>query len=155
LQWFRRVCVSLSNPVLRFIMSVNLSICPRVSVRLPTDEFPWNLIPANSTKICQGNTNVVQIGRKYQTSHEDLNAFHRYGRHKNCNNTEEKNSCVSMAKLSILTFLTAICVAHKYKGFHEEKMVARTRHSVTVTYIVILFRIKVGIRNELSVVHVR
>ena len=61
---FRHVCiVAKSAYYLRHVLS---SVFPYVSARLTVNGFPWNLIAGTSTRLCQENSNLVQIGQKYK-----------------------------------------------------------------------------------------
>ena len=43
------------------------SVCPYVSLRVPSDWFSLSLILGTSVKICRGNPNLVKMGEKYRS----------------------------------------------------------------------------------------
>ena len=61
---FMHVCTVVTSAYyLRHVLS---SVFPYVSARLTVNGFPWNLIAGTSTRLCQENSNLVEIGQKYK-----------------------------------------------------------------------------------------
>jgi hypothetical protein len=56
-------------------------------------------------KICKVNPNLVKIGQKYQTLHEDPSVFHVVGSDICKTTINRTHCCVSMAMLSIFIIL--------------------------------------------------
>jgi hypothetical protein len=52
-----------------FVMSVCLSVRPRVITRLPLEEFSWNLIFEYFSKICPVNSSFIQIYQELRVHH--------------------------------------------------------------------------------------
>jgi hypothetical protein len=46
------------------VMSVDPSVCPRISARFRLGKFSWNLILQTSTKICRGARSLVKLKKK-------------------------------------------------------------------------------------------
>lgn len=100
---FRHVCIAVKSAYyLRHVLSF---VFPYVSARLPMNGFPWNLIAGTSTRLCQENSNLVEIGQKYQEHITWTRALHIVGSDTCSATTNVTHCCVAMTTLSLTAIL--------------------------------------------------